>query len=173
MPTVDNVSQEAKLIMDNTTFAREASAFFGDEDPSVAYNRVWFNVMRAHRKFLPDISRALKAEGVSDPIWYEILLEVARAGAEGQPMAELEKKLFVAQYALSRHVGRMLDKGLIKRTYISDGRRKQVLFLTDQGLGLHNRIWPGYMAAIQKELSGLMTTDEAYALSKLMIKLLS
>ena len=89
--------------------------YFGDNTPVVSYNRVWFNIMRAQRKFLPRIAKALKTCGINDPIWYEILLEVELAGPGGQPMAALEDKLFVAQYALSRHFSRMEKAGLLRR----------------------------------------------------------
>lgn len=148
------------------------AVFFDDASEEVSYNRAWFNIMRAHRKFHPRIAKALKSCGISDPIWYEILLEVERAGPEGQPMAALEKKLFVAQYALSRHVARMEKEGLLRREYIADGRRKQILFLTGQGAGLHARIWPAYWDAMQAEIGPHLTTEEAYALSRLLIKLL-
>ncbi|WP_371412424.1 MarR family winged helix-turn-helix transcriptional regulator [Pseudophaeobacter sp. EL27] len=128
--------------------------------------------MRAQRKFLPRIAKALKSCGINDPIWYEILLEVELAGPDGQPMAALEDKLFVAQYALSRHVARMEKAGLLRREFIADGRRKQILFLTEQGKGMHARIWPVYWGAMQSEIGPHMTTDEAYALSRLLIKLL-
>lgn len=150
----------------------DAARYFGDDDENISFNRVWFNLMRAHRKFHPRIAKALKASGINDPIWYEILLEVERAGPEGQPMAALEDKLFVPQYALSRHVSRLEKEGLLRRTYIADGRRKQMLFLTDKGMGMHERIWPVYWDAMQAEIGPHLTADEAYALSRLLIKLL-
>lgn len=146
--------------------------FFGDYDERISYNRVWFNVMRAHRKFHPRIAKALKSCGLNDPIWYEILLEVERAGEVGQPMAELEEKLFVPQYALSRHISRLEKEGYLRREYIADGRRKQLLFLTDKGTGLHARIWPVYVGAMQAEIGPHLSTEDAYALSRLLIKLL-
>ena len=146
--------------------------FFGDYDARISYNRVWFNIMRAHRKFHPRIAKVLKACGLNDPLWYEILLEVERAGETGQPMAELEEKLFVPQYALSRHVARLEKEGYIRREYIADGRRKQILFLTSKGTGVHARVWPAYAEAMQAEIGPHLSTEEAYALSRLLIKLL-
>jgi DNA-binding MarR family transcriptional regulator len=151
---------------------RSPAEFFDDDDPRIAYNRVWFNIMRAHRRLLPSIAKALKAEGLADPIWFEILMEVERAGPRGQLMGQLEEILFVPQYALSRHISRLEKEGFLRREHIADGRRKQVLFLTETGTGLHQRIWPTYMAAIQADVAGCMSTDEAYLLSRLMIKLL-
>lgn len=150
----------------------EDAEFFSDYDERISYNRVWFNIMRAHRKFHPRIAKALKSCGLNDPIWYEILLEVERAGEAGQPMAQLEEKLFVPQYALSRHVARLEKEGYLRREYIADGRRKQILFLTEKGTGAYLRVWPTYVEAMQEEIGPLMSTDEAYALSRLLIKLL-
>lgn len=146
--------------------------FFGDASDEIAFNRAWFNIMRAHRKFHPRIAKALKSCGISDPIWYEVLLEVELAGPKGQLMAALEDKLFVPQYALSRHVARMEKEGLLRREFIADGRRKQILFLTDKGAGLHAKIWAVYWDAMQAEIGVHLTTDEAYSLSRLLIKLL-
>ena len=146
--------------------------FFGDEDQRVAFDRVWFSLMRAHRKFHPRIAKALRTCGISDPIWYEILFEVERAGPDGQPMAALEDKLFVPQYALSRHVGRLEKEGFLRREYIADGRRKQILFLTEKGMGMHEHIWPVYREAMREQISPFLSSDDAYALSRLMFMML-
>ncbi|MEM5475522.1 MarR family winged helix-turn-helix transcriptional regulator [Pacificibacter sp. AS14] len=146
--------------------------FFGDSDPRIGYNRVWFFLMRAHRKLQPQIAKVLRDQGISDPIWYEVLLHVEEAGEQGHLMVELETKLFVTQYALSRHITRIEKAGYIRRAYLSDGRRRQVLFVTDKGRGLHDRIWPAYMEAMQTELSPLMSCDEAYELAYMMLRML-
>ena len=145
---------------------------FNDDDPCVAYNRVWFNIMRAHRKFHPIIAKALRKEGLKDPIWYEILLAVENAGPQGQPMQQLEDNLFVPQYALSRHISRLEESGFLRREFVTDGKRKQILFLTEEGLGVHSRIWPVYNDAMQAAIGPLMSTDDAYDLSGHLIKLL-
>ncbi|MCV6584213.1 MAG: MarR family winged helix-turn-helix transcriptional regulator [Marinibacterium sp.] len=150
----------------------EGARYFNDGDDVISYNRVWFNLMRAHRKFHPRIAKALKSQGINDPIWYEILLEIDRAGPGGQLMTELEDKLFVPQYALSRHVARLEKGGLIRREFIADGRRKQILFLTEHGQGVHEKIWPAYWDAMQGEIGPYLSTDDAYALTRLLIKLL-
>ncbi len=59
---------------------QEAREFFGDGDPQVGLNRAWFNLMRLHRNLYPKIAKALRAHGINDPIWYEILLEIDRGG---------------------------------------------------------------------------------------------
>lgn len=144
---------------------------FPDEDPQIAYNRVWFNLQRIQRSAFPRIARALKREGIDDPIWYEILIEVERGGADGLPMVELERRLFLPQYALSRHVARITAAGHVRSEAMAGKGRARRLFLTAQGEGLHEKIWPAYHTAIQAEIAARMTTDEAYALSRLLIRL--
>lgn len=145
--------------------------FFGDDDPAIGYNRVWFNMIRLHRHLSPQIAKALKREGIADPIWYEILLRVEEAGEAGQQMSKLEDLLFVPQYALSRHVARLEKAGLIRREYVADGRRKQILFLTDKAAGLQERVWPIYHHAIQDTLADRCTPQEAYRMARLMVGL--
>lgn len=144
---------------------------FDDPDPRIAHNRVWFNLMRIQRSIGPRIARALKAEGIGDPVWYEILLEVEKSGPEGLRMLELERRLFVPQYALSRHIARLEAAGLIRSEPLPTGGRARQLHLTPAGEGLHDRIWPAYMEAIQSELAHRLTVDEAYALSRLLVRL--
>lgn len=144
---------------------------FDDDDPRIAYNRVWFNLMRVQRRIGPAIAKALRAQGIADPAWYEILLAVEQGGAEGLPMARLEARLFMPQYALSRHVARLEARGYLHREAMAEDRRAQRLFVTPAGAGLHDRIWPAYMAAIQHEIAELLEVEEAYDLSRLLIRL--
>lgn len=151
--------------MDNSHPMNEAERFFADEQRGTGYNRAWFNLIRVHRKLYPRITRMLKSEGIRDPIWYEILLHLENAGPDGRRMQQLEDMLFVAQYALSRHVARMQEEGLLERRYIAEGRRKQVLILTEKGRGIHARIWPRYVEAIRTELAPHMSIEEAYGVA--------
>ena len=58
----------------------QPSAFGSDLYVEIAaYNRVWFNLMRIQRSPGPRIAWALKDEGIDDPVWYELLLELERA----------------------------------------------------------------------------------------------
>lgn len=152
--------------------ARKAIDFYADDDPKTGYNRVWFNVFRLHRTLAGPIAKALRAEGINDPIWYEILLAVETAGPEGKRMSALEGQLYLAQYALSRHISRLEKAGLLRREYIAEGRRKQLLFLTEKAIGLHDRVWNAYADVIQAELSDRMSSDEAYELAYMLMQVL-
>lgn len=120
---------------------------------------------------MPGIEKALREMGIADPIWYEILLATEEAGDEGVQMQALEKRLYVPQYAISRHVARIEKAGLIRRTAAGGAGRGQILHLTERGRGLPGRIWAVYVELIQSAFAPAITTDEAYALVRLLNRL--
>ncbi|QDC11512.1 MarR family transcriptional regulator [Oceanicola sp. D3] len=134
-------------------------------------NRVWFNLLRIHRSTGGRIAKALREIGVGDPVWYEILLELERAGPDGLPMAALERKLFCPQYALSRHAARLEEEGWIISAAAPGPGRGKVLRLTSAGKGRHGQIWEVYRAAIAEEVGRRLSVDETYALARLLIRL--
>lgn len=144
---------------------------FGDPDPQRAYNRVFFALLRIGRTVMPGVEKALRDIGIVDPIWYEILLATEEAGVDGIQMLALQRRLFVAQYALSRHVARIEKAGLIRRAATGGAGRGQTLHLTEQAKGLHHRVWQVYAAEIDKAFGSRMTTDEAYALVRVLNRL--
>lgn len=144
---------------------------FGDESPDFAYSRAWVNLLRVQRYMGPKILKVLREEGITDPIWFEILMYVEQKGKEGHLTSALEGQLYLPQYAVSRHVARMEKAGLLKTSFIADGRRKQVLFVTETAKGLHARIWPIYFAAIKKEFAPRLSPEEAYALTHALLRL--
>ena len=148
---------------------------FGDEDPQIGSNRLFFALMRVNRTLVPPIAKSLRRIGIADPIWYEILLATEEAGPEGLQMIALERRLCLPQYALSRHVSRIEKAGLIRRDALAGpGRgagRAQVLRVTDKGKGLHQQVWQIYVAEIQSSLSGRLSPQEAYALTRMLNRL--
>lgn len=149
----------------------EPELFSGDAYPEIAFNRVWFNLQRIQRSLGTRVARALRSAGFEDPVWYEFLLELERAGSGGLPMAELEERLFMPQYALSRHAKRLETLGWISRAPRPGPGRGQTLRLTDEGRGMHAKIWQTYEQIIRDELAHRMSPAEAYALARQLIRL--
>lgn len=145
--------------------------FSADTDPNIAYNRVWFNLMRIQRSMGPRIARALREFGLEDPVWYDILMLLEQAGPEGMAMAQIEERLYMTQYSLSRHAARLEKAGLVRRSPRPGPGRGQILALTEAGIGLHDRVWDRYQEAMQAEIGPRLTTDEAYDLCLLLIRL--
>ncbi|SMO91715.1 MarR family winged helix-turn-helix transcriptional regulator [Paracoccus laeviglucosivorans] len=157
--------------MHATLTPAQGQSQFGDDDPKIAYNRVFFALLRIQRSLMPEIEKSLRVLGIADPIWYEILYAVEQSGANGVQMLALQKRLAVPQYALSRHVTRMEKAGLIRRQAAAGVGRGQNLHLTAKSQGLHDRIWQVYVARIQAAIGPHMSTDEAYDLVRSLNKL--
>ncbi len=153
----------------HTPFAGQSQ--FGDSDPNIAYGRVFFALLRVQRSVMPEIERTLREQGIRDPIWYEILYAVEQAGDGGVQMLSLQDRLAVPQYALSRHVARMEEAGLIRRQSVPGAGRGQSLHLTEKSQGLQARVWQTYAERIQAAIAPHMTTDEAYDLVRYLNRL--
>jgi len=148
-----------------------AAGYFGDVDPGTGYYRLYFALLRINRTIMPGIERALKAVGLADPVWFEILLAAEEAGAQGVQMLTLQRRLFVQQYALSRHIARMERAGLICRSSARGVGRGQTIRLTNAAAGLQERVWQVYRQHIEAAFADRLSTDEAYAALRLMNRL--
>lgn len=153
------------------TDALTAAAYFGDDDPAIGYNRVFFALQRIQRTMMPAIERQLRELGIADPIWYEIIEAAEKAGPEGVQMLALEKRLFVQQYALSRHVSRMVKAGLIRSVATGGAGRGRAVCLTEASQGLQKRIWQVYVAQIQSAFGPRISQAEAYRLVRMLNRL--
>ncbi|MEP2980247.1 MAG: MarR family transcriptional regulator [Lentilitoribacter sp.] len=134
-------------------------------------NRVWFNLMRAHRNLFPKIQAELKKNGMKSPLWHEILLKIEEAGQTGITASELLPQLYMSQFNLSRHLSRLEKDGLIVKVQDDKDKRISYLKITDKGKTLNHGIWPIYEKIIQEELKDRFTKDEAFELFKGLIKL--
>jgi DNA-binding MarR family transcriptional regulator len=134
--------------------------------PSDSAMLAWSRLIRAHRAALGVAEQALKAEGLPPLEWYDVLWELERAG----PLRprELQGRLLLAQYNLSRLLDRMADAGLVERRSCSSDRRGQFVAATRQGLKLRRRIWPVYARAIEAAIGARLGDAEAGALAELL-----
>lgn len=114
------------------------------------------------------VERALKASGFPPLEWYDVLLELERAGPS-RPRA-LEQRLLLAQYNLSRLLDRMEAAGVIARTPCTTDGRGRVVEVTGEGRDLRARMWPPYAAAIRAAIAGL-SDEEAATLADLLERL--
>jgi DNA-binding MarR family transcriptional regulator len=137
--------------------------------PPDATTLAWSRLLRAHAAALGAVEAALKAEGHPPLEWYDVLWELERAG----PLRprDLQARLLVAQYNLSRLLDRMEAAGLVAKEPCPDDARGQMVAATEQGRALRARIWPIYAAAIQSAVGDRLTEDEAQALADLLRKL--
>ena len=139
--------------------------------PSESVVRAWTRLERAHRAALTAVESRLKEAGLPPLAWYDVLLELERAGASGLRPFELQKAMLFAQYNLSRLIDRLEAQDYVERTASEDDGRGQVLTITAKGRAMRRKIWPVYAAAIEAAVGAHLSDPEAKALGDLLAKL--
>ena len=138
------------------------------ETPSKTVIRVWARLMRAQQLALASVERELKAAGLPSLVWYDVLLEVERAGGEGLRPFELERAMLLAQYNLSRLIDRMERAGLVERRACEDDGRGQLVAITEHGKAIRLKMWPVYAQAIEATVVKRLSAKQAKALDGLL-----
>lgn len=132
---------------------------------------VWRTLISVSKGLVEEIEEELKSEGLPPLTWYDILLEVEKAGKDGLRPYELQERLLLPQYGMSRLLDRIDAAGLIKREVFGPDKRGQMVFLTPEGGEMRRRIWKIYGAFLSDRLGARLSSDEAATLSKLLQKL--
>lgn len=139
--------------------------------PSETVIRTWARLVRAQRIALSKVETALKQAGLPQLSWYDVLLELERADGNGMRPFELERRLLLPQYGLSRLLERIERAGYIERRPCSEDGRGQLVAITEAGRSVRRRMWPVYAAAIQDAVGTNLAAREARQLADLLGKL--
>ena len=140
--------------------------------PEKSVVQAWSRLIRAHRVALSKVEKSLKDSDLPPLAWYDVLLELQRAGRKGVRPFELEGELLLPQYGLSRLLERMVLAGYVERKPHKEDRRGHVLAITPAGREIRRRMWPIYGAAIESAVGARLTDQEAVFLAKVLEKLL-
>jgi DNA-binding MarR family transcriptional regulator len=136
--------------------------------PSETAVRAWARLMKAQRIALGAIEQALKSAGLPPLAWYDALLELERAGAEGLRPFELERAMLLEQYNLSRLIDRMEKADYVERRPCAEDGRGQVVAITPAGRVIRKRMWPVYAAAIESALASHLSEKQVRDLDALL-----
>jgi DNA-binding MarR family transcriptional regulator len=137
--------------------------------PSDATTDAWIALVRTQQAVLAAVEADLKVAGFPPLAWYDILLELRRAGPDGLRPMEFEDRLLLAQHNVSRLLDRMEKAGYVTRAAHERDGRGQRIHTTGAGLDLQKRMWPVYGAAIERHLGAkLANDDEASTLAQLL-----
>ena len=139
--------------------------------PSENAVRAWARLTKAQRQALASIEQALGAAKLPPLAWYDVLLELERAGGSLRPF-ELERELLLAQYNLSRLIDRMQEAGYVQRRALKEDRRGQGIVITSAGKTLRRRMWSVYGPAIQAAIGEHLPPRQIETLSALLGELI-
>lgn len=142
------------------------------EGPSKATISAWARLARVQQQALRSIERALKEAGLPPLAWYDVLLELERAGGPGLRPFELERAMLLAQYNLSRLIDRLEAAGHVERIACEDDGRGHLIAVTASGRAMRRRMWPVYARAIEQAIGRHLAAAEVRSLDGLLGALL-
>ncbi len=131
----------------------------------------WARLIRAGQTVFSAVEADLRHQGFPTLAWYDVLLELDRAGEQGLRPFELQKEILLAQYNLSRLVDRLTRAGHVKRAAVAEDGRGQRLFITESGRELRRAMWPAYAASVRRRFGAALSDAEATLLAGLLGRL--
>jgi DNA-binding MarR family transcriptional regulator len=120
--------------------------------------RAWSHLLGAQALALRAIETRLAAAGQPPLAWYDVLLELERAGGELR-VGELGERLVIEPHNVTRLVDRLEAKGLLKRRRAAQDQRGVCAVLTRKGAALRAEMWTHYRAAVRETLDALSPAD--------------
>lgn len=127
-------------------------------DPGADPHRVWFRVIRLHRRAVNTVASELKALGLSIP-QFDLLSTLTEQ--EGLSQQELAERLYVTKGNVSGLLDRMVEADLVERRSIPGDRRSNALYLTRKGRDLAERGIAMQRAYVERTLGALPDQDLA------------
>lgn len=132
--------------------------------PSPQTIAAWTRLMTASRVLLDRIEAALKAEGLPSLSWYDALWELERSEGGLRPF-ELQERLLLPQYGMSRLLDRLVSAGLVERLAVEEDGRGQRVRITATGRETRGRMWPVYAGELCRLVEAPLRDGEAEALA--------
>lgn len=140
-------------------------------EPGESTIQAWTGLLRAQHAAQSQVEKALKDAGFPPLSWYDVLLELERGDRAGQRPFELERRLLLPQYGLSRLLDRIETAGYLERRPCVDDARGQLVVITRAGRQLRKKIWPTYAAALNAAVAERLNDKERRTLGALLEKL--
>ncbi|KUJ77221.1 MarR family winged helix-turn-helix transcriptional regulator [Ruegeria profundi] len=139
--------------------------------PDPQTTRIWTSLLNTGQALLEGIESELKNNNLPRLGWYDVLLEIEKAGPNGIRPYELKERLLLPQYGLSRMLGRIAEAGLITREEVENDGRGQTIKLTPKGLAIREAMWPIYAEMLVNSIQDKLSKSEAAELERILRKL--
>ena len=132
-----------------------------------ACNPIWIGLARVRRRLLRVVERRLKRAGLPPLLWHDALhlLDIQPSGELSAP--ELEQKLALRQYQVSRLIDALAKGSFVSRRRLPVIGRTMVVQLTARGRDLQQRMAEVYASVVDAEIVGQFTEQEANVLVEL------
>jgi len=140
-------------------------------NPNDQTQNAWCALYRVHKMFNEQVEAELKAANLPPLTWYDILWELEKTEHCGLRAYELQPKLLLPQYGMSRILARMEGAGLIQKQECPEDGRGQVLAITEKGRKTRAQMWAVYGNLMHENLGEKLSEVEAQTLASLLERL--
>lgn len=140
--------------------------------PSDITVQTWIHFVRAYGSAMSDIEQALIDNNLPPLSWYDVLLELEKAGNKGLRQFELERALLLKQYSVSRLVEKIEKNQYLRRETSKEDKRGKRLIITDKGKDLRQQMWQVYGPKIDNIIGQKLTQSQCKELSALLVVVL-
>ena len=124
--------------------------------PTTPQMTAWRALFTAHSTARKRADAALRMAQLPSLETYDVLLELDRDTARNGLMAkDLQTRLLLPQYGVSRLVDRMVAQGLLRRAANPGDGRSALLHITANGRKLRKKMWDVYGPIITDCMQGL------------------
>ncbi|MEP2947374.1 MAG: MarR family winged helix-turn-helix transcriptional regulator [Lentilitoribacter sp.] len=141
--------------------------------PSDVTVQTWIRLIRAYNQSVLEIEKALSDSDFPPLSWYDMLLELERAGNKGLRQFELEHALLLKQYSVSRLVEKIEKKQYLKRETSKEDGRGKVIIITEKGKELRQRMWRVYGPKMEAVIGQKLSSAQCHELKSLLGNLIS
>ena len=142
------------------------------DTPSDTTVRAWIELHRTHRRLIDKVAAELKHKGMPPLDWYDVLLELRRAGDGGLRQFEIGDRILLSKHNLSRLIDRLESQQLVVREACEEDGRGNRIRITARGERTVEQSWPVYGRAIEREFGEKLTEAECLEIARLLGKLL-
>lgn len=125
----------------------------------------WQGFLEASNRVARHLEQQLREDaGLSHP-QYEILVRLSAAPCGEIRMTELARSLITSKSGLTYQVGRLEQRGLVRRRSAADDVRGVLAVLTPEGRRVLESAAPGHVAAVREALIDVLEEPELTALA--------
>jgi DNA-binding MarR family transcriptional regulator len=121
--------------------------------------RAWRRFICGTRRLLDRLDADLREHGVNHDD-YAVLVWLSEAESGRLRMSELADRAVVSRSRLSRHVGRLEQRGLVRRESCPEDRRGSFAVLTDEGRDLMAATAPHHVSGVREFFLDHLTSEE-------------
>jgi DNA-binding MarR family transcriptional regulator len=131
----------------------------------------WKGMLEAHRALISVLDAELEREHGLSLSSYEVLMYLDDAGGKLR-MGELADRLLLSRSGISRLVGRLEDRGLVRRSRCADDGRGWFAALTPAGSRKLAEMRPGHLDGVRRHFLSRLDRADLEALADVWDRLL-